>query len=168
MSINVWLHDERVTYDYTTISSHLSSHNKTKQRTSSWSIMDWEVQFHPRYNIYRHHPFAVFSRLLHRVVFMPRGFLVDTPWATRATCRRHVILRIHPGVIRRLWISSYRRVARWRRCRFAGLCQLSKGIFMPWDKVFTVSKTLGLANGKRKKLNFCRVYSFIFAVCRLP
>ena len=30
------------------------------------------------------------------------------------------------------------------------------------------SKTLGLANGKRKKLNFCRVYSFIFAVCRLP
>ena len=28
------------------------------------------------------------------------------------------------------------------------------------------SKTLGLANGKRKKLNFCRVYSFIFAVCR--
>ena len=131
MSINIRLHGQRVTYDYITISSHLSSHNKTKQRTSSRSNMDWEAQFHPIYNIYRNHPFAVFSRLFHRVVFMPHGFLVDTPWATRATCRRHVILRIHPGVIRRLWISSYRRVAHWRKCRFAGICQLSKGSSCP-------------------------------------
>ena len=143
MSINVWLHGQRVMYDYTTISSHLSSYNETKQRTSSWGNMDWEVQFHPIYNIYRNHPLAVFSTLLHRVVFMPHGFLVvDTPWATMATCRQHVLLRIHHGVIRRLWISSYRRVTHWRRCRFAGICQLSKGIFMPWDELFTISSVL--------------------------
>ena len=104
------------------------------------------IKFHPIYNINRSHPFAVFLRLLHRVVFMPHGFLVDTLWATRATCRRHVILRIHPGVIRRLWIGSYRRVAHWRRCRFAGICQLCKGIFMPWDELLTISSVLHISD----------------------